>query len=125
MDQAAFLTLIHSAAMVSFFSWEVSAGLEGEEWGLRTVSLETDVWGEGVGSEGIGGLEACSKSGFCFQHLRVVICPKANSCLWQSRAWAPVPSGSSKEKVRELVVPGLYMEEAWTHKGFWVMIRDA
>ena len=89
------------------------------------MGLKTDVWGEGARSERIGGLEACSESGFYFQHLRVAICPKANSCLWQSRAWASVPFGSSKKKVRELVVPGLYMEEARTHKGFWMMMRDA
>lgn len=45
------------------------------------MGLETGVWGGGAGSEGIGGLEAYSEDGFCFQHLRVAMCSKANSCL--------------------------------------------
>jgi hypothetical protein len=79
----------------------------------------------GLGVLGGAGVTRLGGGGFCFHRLTMPICPKAKSCLVWSRAWAPVPSGSSKEKVREDDVPERYVEGSLTHEGFWVIMREA
>lgn len=55
--------------------------------------------------------------GFCFHFLITATEPKMNSVLEEIRAWARLPSGSSKESEREETVPSLYEEGDLTQEG--------
>jgi hypothetical protein len=54
---------------------------------------------------------------FCFHFLTNATEPKMNSVLEEIRAWAQLPSGSSKESERGETAPSLYEEGDLTQEG--------